>query len=145
MRFLLAGLLVVLAGCGGSGDDERLSAAELATRADAICAEYERELGALENPQSFDELATYARGARGALSDGLNDLRGLRPPADLESRYASWVEAGERALARIDELEQAADKDDQAAITKLAAAAEREDGETDRLASDLGMKECADD
>jgi hypothetical protein len=146
MRALVAGLLLLaVAGCGGGGGDDRLTGEQLAEKADAICAEYERKVDALKDPQSFDQLAAYARSAHSALSNGLADLRELRPPADLESRYDSWVESGDRALGRIDELRMAAEKKNQAEIQTLVAAASREDNESDRLARELGMNECAND
>jgi hypothetical protein len=147
MRTLFAGLLLLaVAGCGGGGGgSDRLTREELAKKADAICTEYESKVDALKDPQSFAELAAYAHSAHRALSDGLSDLRELEPPTDLESRYDSWVGAGDRALARIDELQKAAVKKDQLQIQKLVAAANREDNESDRLATELGMVECAND
>jgi hypothetical protein len=147
MRPLLAGLALLLAaGCGGGGSsDDRLTSEQLVQKADAICAEYGRKVDALTDPQSFTELAAYARSARQALSDGLSQLRELRPPTDLEARYERWVDAGDRALGRIDELQKAAEKKNQLEIQTLVAAAKREDDASDRLATELGMVECAND
>jgi hypothetical protein len=147
MRAPLAGLLVLLvAGCGGGGGgDDRLTSEELASRADAICAQYAQRVNALKGPGSFAELAAYAQAAHRALAEGLTGLQKLRPPTDEETQYASWVETGKRALRRIDELEQAAEQKDQLTIARLVASTKREDAESDELAKKLGMVECAND
>jgi hypothetical protein len=144
---VLAGLVVVaVTACGGGGaNNERLTKDELVQRANGVCAEYERKVKALGNPQTLTDLVTYARSAHQALADGLEQLRELHPPAELEAKYDTWVAAGDRALERIDELQKAAAKGDQIEIQRLVNAARREDEQSDRLASQLGMTECAND
>jgi hypothetical protein len=143
---MLVGLFVLLvAGCGGGGGDNRLTSEQLANRADAICAQYAQRVNALQGPGSLAELTAYAQAAHRALAEGLTGLQKLRPPADEETQYASWVATGARALRRIDELEQAAEKMDQLTIARLVASTKREDDESDRLAKKLGMVECAND
>jgi hypothetical protein len=146
VRALLAALFVAaVAGCGGGDGNDRLTKDELVQKADAVCADYERKVQALGEPQTLPDLATYARAARAALAHGLDELRELEPPAELETKYETWVNTGERTLERIDELETAAAKGNQIEIRRLIDASSREDEESDRLATELGMSECAND
>jgi hypothetical protein len=139
-------LLIAVAGCGGGGGDDRLTKDELMQQANAVCADYAGQLKALGNPpQTLSGLATYARSAHGALADDLARLRKLHPPAELEAKYDTWLAAGDRALARIDELGKAAAEGDQIEIRRLVNAAKTEDEQSDRLATELGMVECAND
>jgi hypothetical protein len=138
-------VLLAVAGCGGDDGNDRLTKAELVQQADAVCVEYARKVKALGDPQTLTDLSTYARSAHQALANGLDELRKLRPPAELQTRYDTWVAAGERALGRIDELQKAAAKGDQTEIRRLVDAATREDAQSDRLASQLGMTDCAND
>ncbi len=146
MRLLLAVSLIaltVLPACGGGSD--RLSAEELRRQADATCVEYERKLDAIETPDSLEGLAAYSRQAGEALAAGLDDLRELEPPEELEERYRRWLATGDDALRSIEELGDAAEQGDEAAVEKLFASAGAEDDESDRLASEIGLKACADD
>lgn len=141
---LLFPLVLALAACGGGGDD-RLSTDELREQADAICAEYERQLDDLEEPDNFEELVAYAEDASAALEDGLADLRELEPPEELEENYDAWLATGDDAVDRIEELRAAAEDEDQAAIETLFESADESDEESDQLARDLGLEECSDD
>jgi hypothetical protein len=144
--FVAALLLIAAAGCGGEGGNDRLTKNELLQQANAICADYAGQLKALgDPPQTLSGLATYARSAHGALADDLARLRKLHPPAELQAKYDAWLAAGDRALSRIDELGKAAAKGDQIAIQRLVGAAKTEDEQSDRLATELGMSECAND
>ncbi len=146
VRLLLAGLLVVgAAACGGGGDDERLTKGELVEKADAVCVDYARKVKALGDPQTLTDLSTYAQAAHQALAAGLTELHTLNPPPDLAAKYEAWLAAGDRALDRIDELQKAAAKGDETEIQRLVDAAKREDEQSDRLARELGMTECAND
>jgi hypothetical protein len=146
MRVFYAALLALaVAGCGGGGGDDRLTKDELISQANAICLDYGRKVKALDDPRTLTDLSVYAKSAHQALADGLAQLRKLHPPDELQTRYETWVAAGDRALERIDELQKAADKGDQAEIGRLVNAAQREDARNDRMAQQLGMTDCAND
>jgi hypothetical protein len=140
---LLIPVALALGACGGG--DDRLSAEELRQQADAICAEYESTLDELGEPATLAELATYAEEASSALSDGLADLRELEPPEELEDDYDAWLATGDDAVEQIDELQTAAEDEDQAAIDDLLASAGESDEESDRLARAVGLEECSND
>jgi hypothetical protein len=146
MRLLtLAGLfLLLLAGCGGGGDD-KLSDDDFRAKANTICLAYSTKVNALPDPGGYAELAQYAASAHRALVTALDGLKGLHPSAELKDDYADWLAGADRALGRVDQLAQAAKTKDDAKIQRLSAAANAEDVKADRIATRLGIAECAND
>jgi len=142
---LLAGAAMLAAGCGGGGGGDRLSREELITQADAICAKYEEQLNALETPQSLEDIERLAEEGKPIVENGVNELKALEPPADLEEQWDELMEQNDANVALIDELSEAAASGDQARVQEVAAEAQRQDEETDRLAREIGLEECSND
>ena len=139
---------------GGAGNGARLSNAELVEQANRICGEYDRRIEDIQaqyrgritglgDEESLDAIAEFAGESRSAVADGLEELRALQPPEELESRYDRWLTTGEQTLERIDELEQAAAAGDREEVAKLVARADEQERESDRLAKELGLTGCA--
>ena len=146
MRVLLAaGLaLLVLAGCGGGGGD-KLSDADFRAQANKLCVTYSQKVNSLPDPGGYAELAQYAASAHKALVTALGDLKALHPSDALEPDYKAWLASNDRSLERVDELEQAANDRNDAEIQRLSAAANAEDVRADRIATRLGITQCAND
>ena len=142
---LLAGVaLVLLAGCGGSGND-KLSDADFRAQANKLCVAYSTTVNALPDPGGYAELAQYAANARKALLVALDGLKALNPSDELKGDFDEWLASNDRALKRVDELEQAAKNKNDADIQRLSAAANAEDVRADKVATRLGIAECAND
>jgi hypothetical protein len=145
VRASVAGLLAVaaLAACGGGdGGGDRLSQAEFVSRADTICQEYEAKLDALGQPQNEEQLAEFADKAVPIAEDGREDLGELTPPEDLEDTYDAWLQQGDKAIDVVKRLRDAAEDGDRAEIQRIAQEAEQADRESNRLAAELGFKQC---
>lgn len=132
-----------MAGCGGDGDGgERLSHRQLASRADAICRRFERQIDALAQPRSMGELAQFAREAKAIFEDGLDELRALEPPEDVEATYDEWIAIGDDTVRALDRAIDAAEDGDEAEVLRIqeetAALNERADG----LAEALAFESC---
>jgi hypothetical protein len=140
---ILAGTAALAVGCGGGGD--RLSREELVSQADAICTRYDEQLEGLREPESIADVERFAAEARAIIRRGVDELRELEPPEDLEEDYDRWVATNEDALDLIDELEQAAAERDAQRVQELIADAERQDDEADKIARRIGLDDCADD
>jgi hypothetical protein len=141
--FLLVPLAALAASCGGGGD--RLSHEELRTKVNAICGEVNREIAALGNPQSLEEVAVFASKATKLARDGVADLRALEPPEDAEESYDRFLVEGDKAVELSGRLERAARKEDAAELQRILREAQASDERSDRLAAGLGFDECAED
>jgi hypothetical protein len=135
-------LAALAAGCGGGGDGDPLSQAEFVAKADAICQKYEAKLDALGQPQNEGELAAFADKAIPIAKDGREELGDLTPPENQQETYDRWLEQGDRAIEVVEDLRDAAKDGDTAEIQRIAQEAEQADQESNRLAAQLGFKEC---
>jgi hypothetical protein len=138
---LALGLALLVAGCGGGGGD-RLSRQELVAKADAICQDYNAKFNALGQPNSMDELKSFADKALPIAQEGRQKLGELKPPQDLEATYDDWLAEGDKAVDAIERLRDAAEKNDAAAVRSIGEEANRENQKSDRLATQLGFKAC---
>lgn len=139
---VIASLALALAGCGGGGGGDRLSRAEFVSRADAICTEYEAKLNALGRPTNVQELKTFADKSIPIAREGRDELAGLNPPEELDETYDAWLEQGEEAIEIVERLSDAAEAGNTAEIQRIAQEAERADAESNRLAGELGFRQC---
>jgi hypothetical protein len=136
---------VLLAGCsGGGGEPEaRLTAADWARQADRVCAEYEGRLAGLPEPENLEGLARMAAEAEPIAEEGLDALRRLDPPAELEERVEAWLARNAQNVRAIGELREAAEAGDATSVQQLASAATDNEAEADRMAAGLDLDECA--
>jgi hypothetical protein len=136
---------VLLAGCGGGGGSEQVSASELVQRADAICA---------TERASFDRVQAHAPPSAKVASEQTGELiqatetassklRELQPPDQLKAAYDRYLEARDRAVDRMKHGEDAADEEDSAAYGAAQAAVAREAPQRKKLARALGLKVCS--
>jgi hypothetical protein len=140
------GLVAFGAGCGGDDNGGgRLSQDEFQTQANAICKEFEAKVEALPEPQNAAELADYADQAKEIFAEGLGRLRDLQPPEDAQADYDAFLDNGEKAAGRLDELVEAARTGDEAALNRVVEQADKEDAEADRMAQRVGLTDCAND
>jgi hypothetical protein len=143
LAFLTGAMGLAAAGCGGDGD--RLTREELIEEADATCADFDRQIEEVEEPQSLDDVERYVQEVRPIVEDGTDELAELEPPEELQGEYDEWVEAMRSSVDRFDELEEAAASGDEQRIQEVFESAGEGGEETDRLAEELGFQECGSD
>jgi hypothetical protein len=143
---LVAVFLVLVAaltaGCGG-GDDGALSESEFREEANAVCEGTLREAEAIEAPASPEEIPDYVDRLVPLVRQGLERLRALQPPADLQEDYDQMLDETETALASADDLATAAQEGDPGKLQEALAAGDAANQASDRLATKLGLDECA--
>ena len=141
--------LALLAGCGGNGGGGALTKDEFVQEADAICADVEGKLedtqAELESATTPEELAQAIDESIPAVRDGVDRLRGLEPPDDLQAQVDEWLELTERNLGRLEDLRDAAEQGDQRALQEIATEAEADEERADGVAREIGLDDCAEE
>jgi hypothetical protein len=134
--------VAVAAGCGG-GDNGGLSESEFREEANAVCEDTLKEAKEIEAPASPEEIPDYVERLVPLVEGGLERLRALRPPADLQEDYDRMLEETEKAIDSADALTAAVGETDTARLQEALAAGNAANRASDRLATKLGLDECA--
>lgn len=146
-RFAALTLFVLLGGvaaCGG--DDERLTADELAQQGNAVCKDVDKrfeevfgELGDDEEPTA-EEMQEFAAAAADITHDAIGRFEELEPPEDLE---AGWDDTLDKARAAQKALEEAGK--DPGSAEKLFSSEEDPFEEVNVGLEKVGITACSDD
>ena len=129
-------LLLAAAGCNGGGGND------FAEQANAVCADYDERISAVEAPADLDALAASAEEIAALIEEGTAALRELEPPADLADGLGEWLDLNDEAAANARQISAAAEAGERERIVELAAFAEENEAAADALAEDLGLDEC---
>jgi hypothetical protein len=143
--WLLAAVLGTAALTASCGGDTSLSRDELASRANEICTKYEKQLDALAEPQSIEDVEQLAKDAEPIVEEGVDELDGLQPPENLERDYDRWIELNRDNVDLIRDLREAAASGQQVRVQQVVQQAGSREQEADRLATKIGLDECAND
>ena len=142
---LLALCGAALSACGGGGDTEQVTAAELVQKADRICAA-ERDTFArvqAHAPPNASVAADQTDELLKATESASSRLRELKPPESLQPAYDRYLEARDRAVDQLKRGKDAADDQDSAAYGAAQAALARDAPQRRRLAGALGLNVCS--
>ena len=96
-RPVLVFLLLALVGCG----DSTLSSAQLRTRASAICAHTATATDRIAVPNTPAQGGRFLRAGLARLRPAAARLGALRPPSQLDDRYARAVQLARQEIALI--------------------------------------------
>jgi hypothetical protein len=152
---LIAVLALVGAGCGGddggssdgdSSDDaaEPLSEDDFVEQFDETCIDVNNEIEDLGQPSDNDELADLADEAQGIGSDGLDELRDITPPEDLQDDVNDLLDILQAQVDAYGDLAEAAGDDDDEAIADVQSELEDNHNDAQDIGEDLGLH-CFDD
>jgi hypothetical protein len=141
---LLAFCGMTVAACGGGGS-ERVTAAELVQRADAICAKERSSFARIQAhaPPNASVAADQTDELIKVTEDANARLRDLRPPEELQSSYDRYLDARERVIDQMNRGKDAAQDQDSAAYGAAQAAVARDAPQRRKLAGALGFKACS--
>jgi len=137
----LVGVLVLLAGCGGGGDT-RLSREEFESQGNAICAKYQKQLQAVGNPSSIDEIPDLVDQAVAILNKEIAEIAALNPPADMQTEFDALIDASNNTKDAAADLSQAAKDGDRAAVQKALDEGKAASEKADQIATQLGLDSC---
>lgn len=136
---------VFLVGCGGDGGNGGLTAEEFRQQADAICAEFEGKLDAVEQPTSPDDIERFVNEAVPIIEDGTQQLSDLEPPEEFRDEWSRVVEINAENLETIKKVQAALQDDKLEESQQLLQEAGGNEEEADRLARDIGLTKCGQD
>lgn len=149
MRLAASALAVAAAllatGCGGNGGNGGLTAEEFRQQADAICAEFESKLDAVEQPSSPDDLKRFVDDAVPIIEEGTQKLNDLEPPEEFRDEWTRVREINSENLDTIKDVQAALEDDDVEEAQRLIAEAGGNEEEADRLAREIGLTKCGQD
>ena len=144
---LLAGLLatgLIAAGCGDDDDDgggdgeEALTKEQFIAQADALCSSEDQKVDQAaeqlgKNPSQAEQQAFITETALPNIQGQIDGIRDLGAPEGEEDQVNEFLDTAEEALGRAE------------ADPSLFLGEQGQDpfAETRQLASDLGLKECA--
>jgi hypothetical protein len=130
-----------LAACGGDSGP-RLSKEQFASKADAICAKYNKQVASLANPQNLTELADVADNTIPVLQNAIGDLRDLNPPEAEQQTVDEWLDAVEKLEDDLKEIRDEADKGSMKGVQAVVPKADEHNKRSNELATQLGMSVC---
>jgi hypothetical protein len=135
---------VSAAGCGGGGS-ERVSAAELVQKADAICATENASFTRVQAhpPPNASVAADQTDELIKATQDANSHLRGLKPPEGLQAAYDRYLDARDRVIDQMNRGMDAARNQDSAEYGAAQAAVARGALQRMKLAEAVGLKVCS--
>ena len=131
-----------LAACGGG---DRLSEDEFREQANGICAEYNEKIADLGNPTSPEDIPEYVERGIPIIEEGIAELRELNPPEEMEADFDRMLDETEKTIPAARQLSEAAADQDAEAVQEAISQGQESDAETDRIATELGLDECASD
>jgi hypothetical protein len=118
-----------------------LTHAQLVSQADAACAKASDAIGAIPAARSLSALAEYAAAVRRVGQDLREQLGALKPGADDQAAYATYLDGIDASNAALDAMRTAAQGGDAQAVR--AAAATIDKTAVGVLATRAGLPGCA--
>jgi chromosome segregation ATPase len=137
--------IALVAGCGGGGGGTRLTKEEYASKADAICGKYNRQVRDLSNPQNLSELEKVADQTLSILANAITDLKKLNPPASEQAKADQWLSQVENLKEDLTDIRDGAKDQDMQAVQAVLPKAEEHNRRSNALATELGMTVCNSD
>ncbi len=144
MRAAVTSVLLAVAAAGCGGGDDQPSRAEYVASLEKICAESDRRVEGVPEPESVADVADYAREVKSIIEELLADARDLELPAEDGDRFEEYLDLVENdpSFNKIDELIEAAEAGDEARVGELGEELDAGTSEADELAEKLGLEEC---
>jgi hypothetical protein len=136
---LLVALLAVAApGCGGDGGSPE------AFRSDALeaCRKANDRIRALGTPESYTETQLYARRAEDAVSDQIDELDDLDPPAELQASFELYLATLQTRQRQLGGLADAADENSMQDLQRVGSELDALGATAREQATTLGIAGC---
>jgi hypothetical protein len=134
----MSGLVLGLAGCGGSGG---LSHSQLVAKADSYCHQATARVAALTTPSSLSSLSAYADQTHAETVELASRLKTLKASSSDKRVLDNYVAALEKGNALLSQIAAAAAANESATVGTLGK--ELAAVPTAAIASEGGLSQCA--
>jgi hypothetical protein len=134
-------LVFLLPGCGG-GSGARLTKAEYASKADAICGKYNQQIRTFGNPKNLSDLAKVADKTLPVLDQTIKEISKLEPPAREKALSDQWLSQVRNLRADLQEIRDAAKAGNIQGVQAVVPKATDHNSKSNALADQLGMSVC---
>lgn len=139
------GAAAAIAGCGGGDDDSgALSAEEFRQQADAICADANTRIDALDEPTGADQVLGFLQSGLTVQKEQLEKLKALEPPDDLAGTFTEATDLLDQQTAAIQGATDriAGGEDPEAVIGEVDSEIDSLSDQADAKAKELGLEVC---
>jgi hypothetical protein len=139
------GAAAAIAGCGGGDDDSgALSADEFRQQADAICADANTRIDALDEPTGADQVLGFLQSGLTVQKEQLEKLKALEPPDDLAGTFTEATDLLDQQTAAIQGATDriAGGEDPEAVIGEVDSEIDSLSEQADAKAKELGLEVC---
>lgn len=137
----VAGLLAVMASCGGGGS-KSLSEKEYVRALEKVCTTANKDFQDIADTEDYSDLSDAADQAISIVDDAIADIKDLKPPKDLQSDHEDFVAALEDVRSGFEDLRDAADDKDDDAISDAGDAITKASDNADDIADSIGADKC---
>ncbi len=130
---------LAFAGCGG---DDAATKADVITDADKICADGNKELEAIGNPTSVEEVPDFAKRSVPIVESTTDEVEALKAPEEGKADFDAFVKSNRDAIALVKPLGDLDPASDGPAIEKAITEADAAGTKGEQAAKAYGFKEC---
>ena len=139
---LVIGMVLVLSSCGG-GSSKRLTKEQFVTKANALCASFNKEVNKAGDPTTPAQAIAYFNKLLPLDKKLVGGIDKLKPPSSEEANVNRIVALGKEEIARAEATLAAIKKNDLTLANKLTAENKTKSTESKTLFNKLGINECA--
>jgi hypothetical protein len=134
--------LAAAAGCGGGGGG-RLSKEEYSAKLSKVCTDLRAKTKEIGVPSSPDEVVAKGPQLAGEYEKAIDEAKKLKPPSELEDPAGRFVSLNQQIHSKIEELIDAAKKQDAVKLARIAISINTLSKESDEIATkELNASAC---
>ena len=139
---LLAAAAAAGAGCGGSTGP--VSAAELISQGDDLCAEERTRYREIQTqaPKAASDAVEQTEELIDVAEETLDGLTEIEPPSDLSAAYDRYLDARRQSLELLERGREAAERHDRRAYGDAVEESEAGEARREKLARAVGFEVC---
>lgn len=141
MTALAVAAIMGMAACGGGGSDT-LSEDDFIDEVNGLCADANDDLDDIADPESLSDVADFAADSSEIFTDLREALGEISAPDDLADDFADALDTIDDLIAKLGDLEEAANDDDGDEVDALVEDIGGLSDDLEGLADDLGADDC---